>query len=443
MDEAIIEAKPTKSLFIDALTKDIELIDAISDLIDNGVDAAYRLRGKASFNGLEIKIKYSAKAFSVEDNCGGIDLETAKHIAFRLGRPAGAKILPGQIGRFGIGMKRAFFKIGRKIVVESSTRTSYLKVPISITEWCKNDDDDWDFKGDTTEGLNNDETKTGTRIQISDFYSEITKELLSPLFTTKLIETLEKKHKQSLERGIRIFVNRTALVGRPFGLKRSDYIIPASFLQTFNGRASKPLTLKVLAGVDDSNPKEAGWYVCCNGRFILEADQTIKTGWGEVGDKISIPKSHHQFARFRGYAFFECDDPSRIPWNSTKTSVDLESPIFKKARQLMIIAARPIIDFLNELDAETDSDEQPLLEAVNAASSQPVAVLLESATQNKSFVGRGIKSAFDPDRPVRISYQKPLRQVKEVRDKLNVASNKEAGAETFDYYYEFELKRNP
>jgi hypothetical protein len=430
MEEAIIEARPTKSLFIEALTKDIELVDAISDLVDNSIDAAYRLRGKDTFEGLEIKIKHSVKSFSIDDNCGGIDIETAKHVAFRLGRPRDAKPLIGQIGRFGIGMKRAFFKLGKTIMVESSTQTTCLKVPISITEWCKDDDGDWDFKAEIKSGLTNDEADTGTKIKITDLYPEITNDLSSPLFATKLIETLEKKHKQSLQQGIRIF-----------RLKRSENISPGVFSEIFNGRTSKPLKLKVLAGIDESNPKEAGWYVCCNGRFILEADQTIKTGWGEVGDKISIPKSHHQFARFRGYAFFECEDPSRIPWNSTKTNVDLESPFYKKARQMMIAAARPIIDFLNLLDAESDSDEQPLSEAVNAAPSEPVAVILETESEDKSFFGKGIKSASDPNRPVRIAYTKPLQQVKEVREKLNVTSNKQAGAETFDYYYEYELKR--
>ena len=442
MEEATIEARPTKTLFIKTLTKDIELNDAISDLVDNSVDAAFRLKGKGSFAGLEIKITYSVKSFSTKDNCGGIDLETAKHIAFRLGRPRDAIPLPGQIGRFGIGMKRAFFKIGETIVVESTTRESHLKIPISIPTWCKNDDEDWDFKGETSSGQTNDEASTGTTIKITDLYPEIVKEITSPLFTAKLIEILEKKHKQSLEQGMRIFVNQTPLVGRPFKLKRSDNVKPGIFRHTFNGRVSKPLELKVLAGIDESSPKEAGWYVSCNGRFILEADQTTKTGWGEVGDKISIPKSHHQFARFRGYVFFECEDPSRIPWNSTKTNLDLESQFYKKAREMMIAAARPVIDFLNELDGESDSDEQPLLEAVNAAPSESVAVILETEPKDRSFFATGIKGSTDPNRPVRIFYSKPLQQVQAVRDKLNVATNKEAGAETFDYYYEFEVKRS-
>ena len=79
--------------------------------------------------------------------------------------------------------------------------------------------------------------------------------------------------------------------------------------------------------------RRQGWYVCCNGRFILEADQTIKTGWGEVGNKISIPKSHHQFARFRGYAFFRVrgSQPNPLERSLKQTSI-LESPYYKKAQ---------------------------------------------------------------------------------------------------------------
>jgi len=106
----------------------------------------------------------------------------------------------------------------------------------------------------------------------------------------------------------------------------------------------------------------------------------------------------------------------------------------------MFAATRPVIDFLNELDAETDCDEQPLTEAIRAAHSVPVTALMQERTKNESFSGKGSSAGIDPNRPVRISYQKPLRQVRAVRDKLGVETNKEAGSDTFDYYYEHELK---
>jgi len=320
-----VEGKPTKSLFIDTLTKDIELIDAVNDLVDNSIDAAFRLKGKVGYTGMHIKIFVSPKMFEIEDNCGGIDLETAQHVAFRLGRPSDTRAQPALIARYGIGMKRAFFKIGRHIVVDSYTKHSHLVVTIPVDQWKKDDSDNWDFTADVFEHLRREVKPAliGTRIEITELHREISREIVTPAFTVKLVEILQKKHKHLLQDGLSIFVGTTRLVPKALTLKNSDLIKPAYFDETFDGRAVKPLIVKIMAGVDESDPKEAGWYVCCNGRFILESDQSIRTGWGEVGDKISIPKSHHQFARFRGYAFFECEDPGRIPWNSTKTGVDM------------------------------------------------------------------------------------------------------------------------
>jgi hypothetical protein len=238
--------------------------------------------------------------------------------------------------------------------------------------------------------------------------------------------------------GLEIIANAQRIIPEPFNLKTSEHIVPAFFHESVNGKRP-PLDIKIIGGVDESDAKQAGWYICCNGRFILEADQTTRTGWGEVGDKISIPKSHHQFARFRGFVFFECVDSGRIPWNSTKTGIDLENPDYKRVRKNMIAVTRPVIDFLNALDDEQDLDAQPLTEALKAAQSTPISSILQSVSRNRGFKGSGLKESIDPNRPVRISYQKPLKQVKGVRDHLSVETNREVGLKTFEYYYEFEL----
>jgi hypothetical protein len=82
-----------------------------------------------------------------------------------------------------------------------------------------------------------------------------------------------------------------------------------------------PVSVRLYAGVARSDPQEAGWYVYCNGRQILGADQTSVTGWGWNTEK-TIPKYHNRFPMFRGYAFFESDDASILPWTTTKTGVD-------------------------------------------------------------------------------------------------------------------------
>ena len=70
----VINAYPTKELFIEMLTKDITLRDAIGDLLDNSVDGALRLREDDSYEGLWVKIELNAKDghFQITDNCGGI-----------------------------------------------------------------------------------------------------------------------------------------------------------------------------------------------------------------------------------------------------------------------------------------------------------------------------------------------------------------------------------
>src|SRR5437016_230221 len=100
------------------LTKDIELKDAILDLIDNSIDAARRFD---SIKGRKVSVKTSAREFKIEDNCGGMSLDDAENRAFRLGRDPRAALPTHAIGLYGVGMKRAIFKMGDSFSVESKT----------------------------------------------------------------------------------------------------------------------------------------------------------------------------------------------------------------------------------------------------------------------------------------------------------------------------------
>src|SRR5690349_21592309 len=85
-------ASPTKDFFVRMLTRDIELNDAILDLLDNCVDGILR-SGKAKrksaipYKGFTAKITLAKNYFEIEDNCGGIPFEVAKKYAFAMGRP--------------------------------------------------------------------------------------------------------------------------------------------------------------------------------------------------------------------------------------------------------------------------------------------------------------------------------------------------------------------
>ena len=89
------KASPTKAFFVNMLTRDIELHDAILDLLDNCRDGILRTGSNSDdpdkpYAGYWAKLEMSDQYFAIEDNCGGIPLETAKKYAFAMGRPAGA-----------------------------------------------------------------------------------------------------------------------------------------------------------------------------------------------------------------------------------------------------------------------------------------------------------------------------------------------------------------
>jgi DNA topoisomerase VI subunit B len=145
------EANPTKAFFVRMITRDISLADCILDLIDNSVDAAWQLRGSkpnvysntTSLSAFHIEISASALKFNIRDNCGGITLDNAAKYAFTFGRDDEMEHEAYSIGVYGIGMKRAIFKLGSIIQIRSTysvesrgkAKSESFRVPINVTKW--------------------------------------------------------------------------------------------------------------------------------------------------------------------------------------------------------------------------------------------------------------------------------------------------------------------
>ena len=434
----IIDAAPTKDFFIYMLTKDIPLIRTIVDLVDNCVDGALRLRSNSDYNGLWIRIEIAADSFRIADNCGGILVDVARHYAFRFGRPEDMEPTPGSVGQFGVGMKRAFFKLGGRFRVESTTETSRFVVDETVDEWKRKEE--WQFKFDEFEedltGISSDQW--GTIITVTSLHKNVSNSFKLENFQTRLIQEIAAAHQSRIGQGLSISLSGIPLKFRPLTLLHSDQLKPAYREMVFNEQAPAPVTVKIFSGLSESNPSHAGWYIFCNGRMLFEHDQTVTTGWGETTGR-TIPKYHNQFARFRGYVFFDSDDAGLLPWNTTKTGVDIDSPIFQAVRLEMIRLMRPVIDFINKLDAEKDRDEAddtPLEAAVRVAK---IATLTEIDTRARFHAPKPAPTPSTP-RTGNIQYRKPLDEIKLVKRVLKARSNKEAGEKTFEYFLEMECQ---
>jgi len=439
---AEIDASPTKDFFISIITKDISLLDAVKDLVDNSVDGARSVRKDGDFKGLAVQLNLSAESFSISDNCGGMAVSTAAEYAFRFGRAAGAPNVEGSIGQFGVGMKRALFKMGRKFEVSSVSSESSFKLTVDVDAWKRLKDKDgnevWKLAFDEVhEGQVNAPADCGTVIRVEELHSVISSEFESSIFLKSLIKGIQDAHASSMDAGLDIKVNAFSLSHRAATLLQSDELVPFRTEYIYPADQSRgqssPVRLSLYAGISSSNIEDAGWSIICNGRQIVTGDKSPTTGWSTVEEEFSTPKAHQQFARFRGYAVFESDDASSLPWNTSKSGVDTDSRVYQSARQEMTAALRQVINFLNALAGEKDSEDNFLQKVIDRA--KPVEI---SKLQKSTLFKYPTKPIVYSPKTLRVQFDRSIEDIEFARDFFQVPSAKRAGEAAFDYFLERE-----
>jgi len=432
-----VEAGPTKQFFVSMITRDIALQPAIVDLVDNSIDGARRVRGDGDLRGLHVKLRYSASEFLIEDNCGGIDLDTARRFAFKFGRTDDAPGVAHSVGQFGVGMKRALFKLGSAFRVESLAENSSFILEVDVPAWQALEQ--WAFPLESA-----DETttrpleETGTRLQVQPLHEGVAADLALDMFTTTLVAELRAKHRVSISRGLFISVNGSTVSPWPITLLSAAEITPGQRSTRYAALQPAPVDVVVTAGINESAPSEAGWYVFCNSRLVLGPDVTNLTGWGE-GRGRTIPRFHTQFSRFRGYVFFDSDRADLLPLTTTKVGVDTTSPLWRATRQQTIVMTRPVINFLNAMDWENpqvaEGEVGTLEKIVDEAKAVPVPV---RELTEISFLAPGRDVVQPPPATSSIQYRRLVEDIDRAKELLGVSTNWEVGDRTFDYFFEAE-----
>lgn len=345
----IIEGNPTKKFFIEMITRDISIEDAIIDLLDNSIDGANRINPN-DYSGLNIYLTVSKDYFEIKDNCGGFSIDTAKRYAFRFGRPEDAPKGYGTVGRFGIGMKRSLFKIGKTFIVESQFKQDSFRVEVDVDDWSKkiknikNEDgtsdiiDDWSF---TYIEIPNTAKADGTSISISNLNPEVGNLFADEGFLTTLADNIQKLLNFSLQKGLTIYLNGKPLSGKRVELLLSNNTIPYHIEGTINN-----VSYKLIAGLGGiGEPKLSGWYIYCNNRLVLEADTSSITGWGVQ----PIPKWHINYVMFRGILFLDSEETLNLPLTTTKKGIDATSEVYKAILPLMKNGMIKVFEFLKKI----------------------------------------------------------------------------------------------
>lgn len=416
-------------------TKDIALDQAVLDLVDNSVDGAKRQTqaGDSPYAGFEVTLTFNKDEFTIADNCGGFSSDVAVNYAFRFGRPKGSIATPGSIGQFGVGMKRALFKFGRHFIVQSATPDEEWAVEVPVTAW-EDNDNDWHFPwGQFAPSSGVSRASPGTEIKVTQLRPSVAAVFGTKNFENSIIALIRSKHRSFISQGMSILVNGTPVLPVDLLMMSGDGLRPASKTIIYD-EGGAPVTVRILAGVATSQPSLAGWYVICNGRIVLEADRRAVTGWGVVEDvasKTTIPGFHNQFARFRGIVTFDSADSARVPWNTTKTDVDQDSVIWRSAREEMLVLMRPVIDFLNELDADIEAntrEQSPLYRYVEA---RPL-VRFESIPAASNFEAPDREQLAPVEKWVKIQYSRKADEIDILKSALGVSSARAVGEKAFD-----------
>jgi hypothetical protein len=414
-----IDASPTKELFIDILTRDIGIKDCILDLLDNSIhnaivsnkiDITKIFEGKQSKKNLSrisIDIKLDKKKFEIDDNCGGISIDDAANEVFRFGKEKYKQEGKG-LGVYGIGMKRAFFKLGKEASLFSKTKNEELGVIIKVNEWLKKKD--WTLEFDYADKLDKlapiDER--GTTINVDQLNDLVKKKFSSPMFQYELIEEISKTYALFIEYlGIKITVNK----------QKVKPSIPTFAKITTTKKRSKlhDVDILIIAGVtpkSDSTPH--GWYVYCNGRMIMSADQSEKTGWSE--GNAWHPKYNH----FLGLVFFSSNKVEKLPWNTAKEGVEFEHPVYQNALGLMRTYGKTVKKYLADSYKSDEIESIPQREVLEKA--RDISFKEVAKSRDSQFAPKIPKSSETSDVP--INFKRPRVQIERIKKSIGCIPSK-------------------
>lgn len=445
-------ANPSKTFFITMLTRDIDLVDCILDLLDNSVDgigeaarrAGVNLDPDLPFAGHKVLIDFDREHFKIQDKSGGIPIAVATEYAFRFGRPDDAPLLlDGTIGIYGIGMKRALFKMGNMINMRSSTGQESFRLDLNVDVWRRDPQVQKDEHGDevmewsfplTEVRRGGTDVPVGTTIRIEQLYEGIKRQFDDRYFVDRVRRIIARDYAFILTRGLEVELNGKSVTPVMPTFRESAEIAPFKHVETIDG-----VRIEITAGLSDPPPDDVsasarnpesevyGWYVVCNDRVVVSADKSSDTGWGVR----PVPTWHPQYIGFMGVARFESADPSKLPWKTTKRDVESSNRFFQHALPVMMRATKKITDYTNARRAEAKR-----LKRLEKSAKQ---VSVSRVTQNSPAKLPDIKLKD----VVRISYDREAGDVEAAAQALGLVSPSpsEVGIKTFEYYFSREVAR--
>lgn len=367
-----IDASPVKSFFVSMLTRDIKLEDAILDLLDNCVDGIIRskkIEGNNPYYGYKAEIQLKKDFFSISDNCGGIPWDLHNY-AFRMGRSSDRpKDASGSVGVYGIGMKRAIFKIGTNCLIKTQNENNQYEIKI-LPEWLNNESN-WKLPVNKAEwSMNTD----GTVIEIRELNEGVAQQFHEDIrnFAAELKRLISTNYAYIIDKGFEVKINGEIVEPRviklSFDKSEENGIRPYIFKTTVDGVEvflavgfTRPIPSQNEIDDEKESAKyssiDAGWTILCNDRAVVYCDRSELTGWGDA----NVPRYHNQFIAISGIVEFRSEDPSKLPTTTTKRGIDASNKLYLQVKNKMREGMKLFTDYTNKWKSREAETKKQIL----------------------------------------------------------------------------------
>ncbi len=371
-----VDASPVKSFFVLMLTRDISLEDAILDLLDNCVDGVLRSKKKKKggkpYSGYWAKIDFDKDTFTIQDNCGGIPWDLHEY-AFRMGPSPDRPLRPeGSVGVYGIGMKRAIFKMGKDCLISTQNEDDNYEIEIK-PEWIDDESEDgWEIP---VRASKKSMKEDGTTLVIGDLYPGIATRFGEDKksFQAELKRMVATHYAYIIDKGFDVQINGDSIKPNPTRLvftedKKASGIQPFIFKTKTDDGVEVFLTVGFTKPIPSQeevaneqlekrySTEEAGWTILCNDRAVLYCDRTELTGWGEAG----VPRYHTQFIAISGVVEFRADDASKLPTTTTKRGIDSSSTLYLQIKNKMREGMQIFTQYTNQWKGRADESKKQI-----------------------------------------------------------------------------------
>ncbi|MGE4765333.1 ATP-binding protein [Yersinia enterocolitica] len=333
------------SFLEETLTTDIELTDALFDLIDNSIDAARNniLKNKyekdtfglpSDYSEFHIKLRFGLDSICIVDNCYGFEDDSLINSAFYTGKRSNHNY---GIGHYGLGLKRALLKSGSKFGLVTDNGSSLYKVVF----------DNKSFSNDNSSFINakkyNSSERKRTFFIATGLKSNVIHQITDAKWFENALEEMSVRYSMFIKKGLRITVVNS------IPNKKGKYNISSKLPSLRQGRPLVPFTDRMssnnvdiffdvgahsefkFAGEVGHNPKNNeritntyGIYFICNDRIIVAASKERKHGF--------TASFHSEHGGFICLVRIIGKDPADLPWNTAKTELKTNSSLFLELR---------------------------------------------------------------------------------------------------------------